>query len=39
MQKDVPVEFEAEGDQNGDGLKDWAGLIQRKRRSKTRRCG
>jgi hypothetical protein len=30
MQKNFPMEFEAEGDLNGDGLKDWAGLIQRK---------
>ena len=30
MQKDIPMEFEAEGDLNGDSLKDWAGIIQRK---------
>ena len=30
MQKDIPMEFQAEGDLNGDGLKDWAGLINRK---------
>lgn len=30
LQKDVPLEFETEGDLNGDGLKDWAGVIQRK---------
>lgn len=33
-QKDVPMEFEAEGDLDGDGLKDWAGLIQRKNERK-----